>query len=139
MSCKNEIEFIELDKQKEIGVYDRDDERKDKKYYYQSVLVSNFPTENEKLKSLLMNYHEKKMDSVFQDKNVITFSTSFYIENNKTTYFIKNSDDPGGFSSEILIDYYDEFGIAEIITKRISSSNQLKAEITFTDKYISDK
>ncbi|MDR7211461.1 hypothetical protein [Flavobacterium piscis] len=134
VSCKNGIKFTALNKQRETGVHDRDDERKGKKYYYQSVLVSNLPAENKTLKSLLLNYHEKNIDSVFQDKKVITFSTTFYIENSKTSYFIKNPEDPGGFSSEILIDYYDEFGIAEIITKRIGNASQLKTEITFTDK-----
>lgn len=133
MSCKKEITFIALKKHVETGVYDRDDERKGKKYVYQSAIVVDFPEKKEELEPLLLNYHNKSIDSIFQDEKVINFLTTFYVKNNKTSYFIENADDPGGFSSEILIDYYEEFGIAEIKTKRLSNSKELETEVSFVN------
>jgi hypothetical protein len=132
-ACEGNITFTELPKHTETGMYDRDDERKGKKYVYQSVLV-NHPTKDKKsLENQLSSYHLKNRDSIFSDSEVITFSTLFYIENHKTAYFVDHVDDPGGFSSEELIDYYNEFGIAEIITKRIGNTEELKTGITFAN------
>lgn len=133
MSCKKEIAFIALKKHVETGVYDRDDERKGKKYVYQSTIVVDFPEKKEELEPLLLSYHKKSIDSIFQDEKVINFLTTFYVKNNKTSYFIENADDPGGFSSEILIDYYKEFGIAEIKTRRLSNSKELQTEVSFVN------
>lgn len=134
MSCKNKIEFIALKKQRETGIYDRDNELKNKKYLYESVLVADFPENQKEIKSLLLDYHKKSIDSVFIDQDYSTFSTTFYIKNTTTSYFIENADDPGGFSSEILIDYYDEYGIAEVVTNRVNNTNELKTKITFANK-----
>jgi hypothetical protein len=134
VSCESKTIFTKLSKHIETGMYYRDDARKGKKYVYHSVLVNNPASDRKILEKQLFSYHLKNRDSIFSDVEVITFSTSFYIENHKTSYFINHVDDPGGLSSEILIDYYSEFGIAEIITKRTGNPSQLKTEITFTDK-----
>ncbi len=114
---------------KETGIYDRNDERKGKKYTYQSVLVNNLPADKKILEELLLSYHSKNNDFIFSDTEVITLSTFYYFKNSKTSYFIDAADDPGGFSSEILFDYYKQYGIAEVVTKRIDSTGELKTEI----------
>lgn len=130
-ACESKTMFTPLPKHTETGIYDRDDERKGKKYVYQSVLVNNPPRDKKSMKKLLASYHSKNMDSVFSDIEVITLSSFFYYKNGRTSYFINSSDDPGGFSSEILIDYYKQYGIAEMQTKRIGNTAALKTEITF--------
>ena len=138
-ACEHKTIFTKLPKHTEAGMYDRDDVRKGKKYVYQSVLVNNPTSDKKILEKQLYSYHLKDRDFIFSDNEVITFSTLFYIENHKTAYFIDHVDDPGGFSSQILIDFYNEFGIAEIITKRIDSPARLKTEITFTEITFTDK
>ena len=131
VSCENGTTFTKLPKHTGTGKYDRDDERKGKKYVYQSVLVNNPSGDKKRLEKQMFSYHFKNRDSIFSDIEVITFSTFFYLKNNRTSYFIDNADDPGGFSSEILFDYYKQYGIAEIETKRIGNTGELKTEITF--------
>ncbi len=133
VSCESKTTFTELPKHTETGVYDRDDQRKGKKYVYQSVLINNPPKDKKILEKQLSSYHSKNRGSIFSDNEAVTFSTLFYLKNHKTSYFINHADDPGGFSSEILTDYYDTFGIAEIKTKRISAPFLLKTETTFTE------
>lgn len=134
VACEGKTTFTELPKHAETGVYDRDDGRKGKKYVYQSVLVRNPSGDKKNLAEQLSFYHLENKKIAFSDAEVITFSTLFYIENHKTSYFINAEDDPGGFSSEILIDYYDEFGIAEAITHLTDNPAQLKTEIIFNDR-----
>lgn len=129
LSCEKETTFTKLPKHSETGKYDRDDERKGKKYVYQSVLVNNPPRDEKTLEKMLYSYHQKNKDSIFLDIEVITFYTYFYLRNSRTSYFIDNADDPGGFSSEILSDYYKKYGIAEINTKRIENTKRLKTEL----------
>ncbi len=131
VSCENGVTFTELIKHTETGRYDRDDERKGKKYVYQSVLVNNPSGDKKSLEKQMFSYHLKNMDSVFSDTEVITLSTFFYLKNNRTSYFINNADDPGGFSSKMLLDYFKQYGIAEVSTKRIGNTRELKTEITF--------
>ena len=133
VSCESRTIFTKLPRHTEMGRYDRDDERKGKKYIYQSVLVNNSSRDKKSLEKQMFSYHLKNMDSVFSDIEVITLSTFFYLKNNRTSYFINNADDPGGFSSEILFEYYKHYGIAEIGTKRISNTGELKTEITFAN------
>ncbi|UOX35482.1 hypothetical protein LXD69_08155 [Flavobacterium sediminilitoris] len=128
MSCNHQETFIDLKNHSRKGTFSRGED-KGKFFYYQSVLVSGISEDLESFKNELLTYHSKKIDSVFQDNKTIQFSSIFYKKNSKTSYFIDNSDDPGGFSSEILSDYYEEYGIAEIITKKIDNSDSYKTEI----------
>ncbi|MFI0430153.1 hypothetical protein [Mariniflexile sp. HMF6888] len=135
VSCESKTTFTKLPKHTETGMYDRDDERKGKKYVYQSVLVNNPTSYKKSLEKQLFSYHLKSRDSIFSDSEVITFSTLFYIENHKTSYFINHADDSGGFSSEVLLNYYKQYGIAEIETKQIDNSSELKTEIIFANSH----
>lgn len=134
-SCDNKTTFTNLPKHTNTGIYSRDgyETRKGKKFAYQSVLVNNPAKDKEELEKLLTSYHLKNRDSIFSDPEMSTFLTWFYHKNYTTSYFINKADDPGGFSSEILSDYYEKFGIATIETKRIGETNELKTEVTFTN------
>ncbi|WP_417873777.1 hypothetical protein [Xanthomarina gelatinilytica] len=133
ISCESKTTFTHLPKHSSMGIYDRDGEHKGKKYVYRSVLVDNPPKDKAELEKLLSSYHLENRDSIFSDPEMSTFLTWFYQKNYTTSYFISKADDPGGFSSEILSDYYEKFGIAEIVTKRIGKTNELKTEVTFTN------
>ena len=133
-SCERKLEFISLPNQIESGIYKRDDNRKGYKYYYKSILVKNAPEDKIRLKKQIFDYHKQKLDSVFSDKKNIVYITTFYKHNNATDYFINHKDDSGGFSSEILTDYYKENGIAEIKTTKTTKTiktDQLITEITY--------
>lgn len=131
ISCDSKTTFTHLPKHSSTGIFDRDGAHKGKKYVYQSVLVDNPPKDKVELEKLLTSYHLENRDSIFSDREMSTFLTLFYQKNYTTSYFINKADDPGGFSSEILSDYYEKFGIATIETKRIIEANELKTEITF--------
>ena len=136
VSCESKISFTFLPEHSATGIYNRDNENKGKKYVYYSVLVNNLPKEKKDLEKLLSFYHLKFRDSIFNNPDMDTFLTWFYQKNHTTSYFINKADDPGGFSSEILSDYYEKFGIATIKTTRIRETNDLKTEITFTKSAI---
>lgn len=133
ISCDSKTTFTHLPKHSSTGIFDRDGTCEGKKYVYQSVLVNTPPKDKEDLEKLLSSYHLKNRDSIFSDPEVNTFLTWFYQKNYTTSYFIDKADDPGGFSSEILTDYYEKFGIATIETKRIGETNELRTEVTFTN------
>lgn len=130
MSCENQEIFVNLKNHSGIGVFSRGEDE-GKSFYYQSILVTDDSKDKTSLKAELLAYHSKKSNSIFLDNKIIQFSSTFYESNSKTVYFIEKGDDPGGFSSEILTDYYDEFGIAEVVTKRVKNSNEFKTEISF--------
>lgn len=129
-SCNKETQFVELSNHSGKANYSAD-EYKDDVFVYVSSLVKNLPSNKEDFKPILFNYHKKRIENVFSDKKVISYSTTFYEYNNSTAYFIDNNDDPGGHSSEILTDYYKENGIAEIKTTRTNDTGELKTEISF--------
>lgn len=133
VSCESKTTFTHLPKHSSTGIFNREGAHKRKKYVYQSILVNNLPKDKKELERLLASYHSKSRDSIFSDPDVSAFLTWFYHKNYSTSYFIDKADDPGGFSSEILSDYYEKFGIAEIETKRIGETNELKTEVIFAN------
>lgn len=133
ISCDSKTTFTHLPKHSSTGIFNRDGAHKGKKYVYQSVLVNNPPKDKEDLEKLLASYHLKNRDSIFSDPEMNTFLTWFYQKNYTTSYFINKADDPGGFSSEILSDYYEKFGIATIETIRIGETNELKTKVIFAN------
>jgi len=130
MSCENQEMFVTLTKHSGTGVFSRGEDE-GKGFYYQSILVAAISKDKASMKNEMLAFHSKKADSVFSDEKIIQFSSTFYDNNSKTAYFIENGDDPGGFSSEILTDYYQEYGVAEIVTKRINNSKKFTTEISF--------
>ena len=137
ISCTQETKILKLEKHSGNGTYDREEDST-KIFYYQSALVSNVPENQDQIKSKLFDFHKKSLDTIFLKKDVVSFRTTFYLKNFTTSYFIDNDDDPGGFSSEILSDYYEKYGIAEIQSSRQKESSKIKNEITFanSDKVI---
>lgn len=135
ISCDSKTTFTRLPKHSNTGIYSRNgyETHKGKKYVYQSVLVNNPVKDKKELEQLLASYHLKSRDSIFSDPEMSTFQTLFYHKNYTTSYFINKADDPGGFSSEILSDYYERYGIATIETKRIGETNELKTEVTLAN------
>lgn len=129
-SCKKKVEFVVLPNHCGKSNYSSE-EYNNKTFVYQSILVKNFSKKDSKI---LFRYHKNKIDSIFKDKNTITYFTTFYQDNSSISYFLNHKDDPGGFSSEILSDYYKEYGIAEIETSRIGNSNKLINKISYPNK-----
>ena len=130
ISCNNQEMIIKFKNHSGIGTFSRG-ENEGKNFYYQSIIVKSSSDEIESIKNELLDYHSKSIDSIFQEESTIQFSSTFYKENSKTSYFITNNDDPGGISSEILTDYYDQYGLAEVVTKRIKNSKEYTTEISF--------
>lgn len=135
VSCNNETNIIRLKIHCGSGKYkdDNSNEIKGKIYFYESALVANLPCSKEQIISKLLEYHKKKLAEVFANNQVVNLSTTFYNKNTTTSYFITNDDDPGGFSSEILTDYYKKYGIAEINSTRQKNTTTLRHEITFAN------
>ncbi|GAA5168761.1 hypothetical protein [Viridibacterium curvum] len=133
-SCSGKLEFVDLPLHSHQGIYDRDDERRGYGYYFQSVLVDNPPEDIDQLKRDLLAFHKRHLHPAFEGKKLSTYSTTFYKHNRTTKYFIDHEDDPGGFSSEILSDYFNTHGIAIVITTRVGKGDALKTEISFPDK-----
>lgn len=132
ISCNQKTEILKLNKHSGKGIYDRGEDST-KVFYYQSALVSNVPNNQDQIELILFEFHKKNIDSIFSNKEVVDFSTNFYLKNNKTSYFTDNEDDPGGFSSEILSDYFEKYGIAEIRSSRKMNSKTIKHEIVFAN------
>lgn len=130
ISCNNQEMFIKLKNHSGIGTFSRG-ENEGENFYYQSIIVKSSSDDIESIKNELLDYHSKSIGFIFQEESTIQFSSTFYKENNKTSYFITNNDDPGGISSEILTDYYDKYGLAEVVTKRIKNSKEYTTEISF--------
>ena len=96
LSCNQETSILKLKKHSGVGIYERGKDSA-KIFYYQSALVSNLPDNQNQIKSKLFDFHKKSIDSIFSNKEVVNFSTDFYLKNHKTSYFIDEGDDPGFF------------------------------------------
>ncbi len=131
-SCNQKTEILKLNKHSGKGIYDRGEDSA-KTFFYQSAIVDNIPENQNQVKSILFEFHKKRIDSIFLNKEVIDFNTIFYLKNSKTSYFIDNADDPGGFSSEILNDYFEKYGVAEIRSFRKINTKIIKHEIVFAN------
>lgn len=131
-ACDRETQFFRLDKHSGQGKYDRGEDAS-KVFHYQAALVSNIPKNQGQATAMLFEFHKKSIESVFSSREVTDFSTTFYQKNRTTSYFIENADDPGGFSSEILRDYFEKYGVAEIRSNRKSNSKIIQHEIVFTN------
>lgn len=132
ISCMQEIEILKLQNHYGSGAYTAGDDV-GKTFYYQSALVSSVSQNQNQIKLKLFDFHKRSLDTIFSNKDVVSFRTTFYLKNFTTSYFIDNDDDPGGFSSEILSDYYEKYGIAEIYSSRQKNSSKIKNEITFAN------
>lgn len=119
VSCNDgKMTFLKLEKHSGEGIFDRDSIQ-GKKFIYESYLVNRSLSDSVELKSLMLNFNKKNYLKALSNKNTIQYSLQFYEKNATTEYFIDHDDDPGGFSSEILTDYFVKEGIAEIYINKI--------------------
>lgn len=94
-SCTDsDIEFTELP-------YHSSDEGRTK-----SVLVSNIPKDTSAMLSQLIEYYKKNSLDFYKSTMLDETSVFFYEKNEDTQYFLEYPDDPGGFSSKNLFDYF---------------------------------
>ena len=136
ISCqKSETKFINLKKHSGAGLFDRGN-NEGKKFAYRSVLIENPPVQKNDLIKSLVKYKNENLNDINKKSDLYSISVFFYQKNSSTSYFIENSDDPGGFSNQILHDYYQKFGIGEITIDRCEND---KNKWTFKISYFDDQ
>lgn len=128
-SCTNsDIEFIELP-------YHFSDEGRSK-----SVLVYNVPKDTLSMLFQLITYYKTNTLDFYKSTKLDETSVFFYRKNEDTQYFLNHADDPGGFSSRILFDYFygenglDKAGLAIISGNRCRNTSLWIFKIFFFDK-----
>jgi hypothetical protein len=129
-ACNRKIEFTKLNIHSRTGVYD--DHKS--KFQYENVLV-NKDVITDTLVKAMKNYNLDSIKKAFENNALQDYYTTFFIENSTTRYFIDNDNDPGGLTSELLPDYYDKEGLAEIITTIDSTKKMLIRTTTFSKRY----
>jgi hypothetical protein len=127
------IVFIQLKIHTGYGYYSRGD-FEGKKFKYENVLVNTNKITDDFIEKI-KEYSVDSLTKVFDDDFVVNNHISFYKKNGTTTYFINHDDDPGGLSSEILSDYFDKEGLAEINIQRSSNGIKLVREIKFPERF----
>lgn len=73
-----------------------------------TYLVDNPPSDSLQLLTELIAFYKINALEYYKEipKGKKLSVTSFYIKNRRTSYFLTHPDDSGGFSSEVLQDYY---------------------------------
>lgn len=132
ISCqKKGTTFIDLKKHSGESLFDRGN-YEGKRFAYKSILVDNPPTQNHEIIKMLEKYEDENLNDSNKRADIYSISVFFYSKNNSTSYFIDNADDSGGFSSEVLHDYYPEFGIGEITIDRCEQDkNKWTSKISY--------
>ena len=134
ISCqKEETKFIPLKKHSGESFFDRGN-YKGKRFAYKSILVDNPPVQNNEIIKMFAKYGNENLNDFNKKADIYSITLFFYLNNNSTSYFIDNADDSGGFSSEVLNDYYQEFGIGEITFDRCKNDkNKWTSKISYFD------
>ena len=91
------------------------------------ILLKNYPKDNFLIKNLFKDFLLKNY--LKYDQNITHFSLYKYTANTK--YFIKNRDDPGGFSSEELSNYPEDELATFIISKCVIDTTKKVGELFF--------
>ena len=99
-------EFISLDKLTFTNDYYKDTV---KISYY--ILINNPNSVKDALKNDIVNYVKSRLkhEKILMQKNVTSIDFVFYKKTNNTSYFMKNKEDPGGFSSEEISHYKEDY------------------------------
>ena len=107
MGCDDKrVEFISLDKLTFTNDYYKDSV---KTSYY--ILINNPNSVKDSLKYDIVNYVKSRLkhEKILMQKNVTSVDFVFYKKTNNTSYFMKNKEDPGGFSSEEISHYKEDY------------------------------
>lgn len=99
-------EFISLDKLTFTNDYYKDTV---KISYY--ILINNPNSVKDALKNDIVNYVKSRLkhEKILMQKNVTSIDFVFYKKTNNTSYFMKNKEDTGGFSSEEISHYKEDY------------------------------
>lgn len=91
------------------------------------ILIKNYPEDASLLKNIVKNFLVKNHHRY--DKTITHYS--FYKYTSDTKYFLKNREDPGGFSSEELSNYPQDEIAMFIITKCGKDTAKLVGELIY--------
>ena len=105
-----------------------------------SVLVSNISKDTLAMLSQLITYYKMETLDFYKSTKLDETTVFFYEKNEDTLYFLNHADDPGGFSSKILFDYFyggnglTKAGLAIISGSRYCSTSSWLFKIYYFDK-----
>jgi len=107
IGCNNtKDEFISLDQLTFTNDYYKDS--MNISYY---ILIDHPNTAKDSLKYNIINYVKARLEreNLLEQKNMASINFVFYKKTKNTSYFIKNKEDPGGFSSEEISHYQEDY------------------------------